>query len=162
MKQSLRNGKTLGTSGLYTRHLKKFPLNFLFQKAGKKPWGTAHATWMAEEVVKEPFATVNADDFYGVNSLKSAFDYLSIVDNSQHAACLIGYEVQNTLTDSGSVSRGVCEADDNGFLTEIIERTKISKNESGEIYFEEEGEHTFLNSKALVSMNLIGFSSKSF
>ena len=158
----LKKWESFGDIRVVHQSLEKIPSEFPVPEGRQKPWGTAHATWMAEEVVNEPFATVNADDFYGVNSLQSACDYLSSVDNDQHAACLIGYQIQNTLTDSGSVSRGVCSADQSGFLTGIVERTKISKDSSGQIFFEEDGVHTNLEDEALVSMNLIGFSSKVF
>jgi NDP-sugar pyrophosphorylase family protein len=126
-----------------------------------KPWGTAHAVWMAEKEVNEPFAIVNADDFYGYGSLKAACDYLQNVSNDQHGACLVGYEISNTLTDHGSVSRGVCESDEEGFLTGIVERTKITQ-ENGRIHFEEDGQKTALDPNIIVSMNLMGFSPKVF
>ncbi len=144
------------------QELDRLPDGYQVPEGRIKPWGTAHATWMAEDLVKEPFAIVNADDFYGYGSLKAAHDHLIQMDTENHGACLVGYEIGNTLTDSGSVSRGLCESDNEGFLTEIIERTKISRNGEGNIYFEEDGTRTYIQSDTLVSMNLMGFSPKVF
>ncbi len=144
------------------QELDNLPMGYKVPPGRTKPWGTAHAVWMAEKEISEPFAIVNADDFYGFNGLKSAADYLGGLDDDQHGACLLGYEVKNTLTNHGSVSRGVCGVDDDGHLTEIVERTKIIRDANGEIYFEENGQRTHLNPDTLVSMNLMGFTSKVF
>ncbi|MDH5609069.1 MAG: sugar phosphate nucleotidyltransferase [Cyclobacteriaceae bacterium] len=141
---------------LVFQELDAIPDGYSVPEGRTKPWGTAHAVWMTREVVKEPFAIVNADDFYGYGSLKAAFDYLSTLSADQPGACLIGYELDKTITDSGSVSRGICESDSQGFLTGVTERTQIARDNEG-IYFEEEGQRTRLEPKTIVSMNLMGF-----
>lgn len=138
------------------QELNKLPQGYSVPSGREKPWGTAHAVWMAAPEVQETFAIVNADDFYGRASLKAAAEYLANIPIGNQAACLVGYELSNTLTDFGSVSRGVCEADANGFLTGITERTTIIK-EGGRIVFEESGIKTALKPDSLVSMNLMGF-----
>lgn len=143
------------------QELDSLPKGYELPKGREKPWGTAHAVWMTEKVVNEPFAIVNADDFYGRTSLEVACHYLKSVDNTQQAGCLVGYQLDNTLTDNGSVSRGICGSNNHGNLTEIVERTKIYKEE-GTIYYEEQGEKFTLSPQTLVSMNLMGFSSKVF
>ncbi len=144
------------------QELDSLPKGYSLPPSRVKPWGTAHAVWMTEGIVQEPFAIVNADDFYGRESLKGAADYLKSLNPEDLGACLVGYQVKNTLTDFGTVSRGICEADENGMLTEIIERTKISREAGGKIYFEEEDEKTYIEEDTLVSMNLMGFSPRVF
>jgi dTDP-glucose pyrophosphorylase len=143
------------------QELDSLPKGYDVPKGREKPWGTAHAVWMTEKVVNEPFAIVNADDFYGRVSLEVACNYLKEIDNNQHAGCLVGYQLDNTLTNNGSVSRGICGSNNQGNLTEIVERTKIYKEE-GTIYFEENDTKSPLSPQTLVSMNLMGFSSKVF
>jgi len=138
------------------QELNKLPSGYTVPTGREKPWGTAHAVWMAAPEVQEPFAIVNADDFYGRASLKAAVDYLITIPGGKQAACLVGYELANTLTDFGSVSRGVCDVDNEGFLTGITERTTIIK-ERNQIVFEEAGVKTTLTPDTLVSMNLMGF-----
>ena len=138
------------------QELDSLPKGFTVPAGREKPWGTAHAVWMAESEVNEPFAIVNADDFYGRKSLQVAADFLGSLENYDRAACMVGYYLKNTLTDAGTVSRGVCEADERGKLVSITERTKIARNTSG-IYFEEEGVEYPLTENTIVSMNLMGF-----
>ena len=116
-----------------------------------KPWGTGHAVLCAKEVIDEPFAVINADDYYGVDAFVKAADFLNNQCNEKHYA-IIGYELEKTLSDHGSVSRGVCQVDDQYNLVSIKERTKIYK-ESGVITYEDEtGKHTVLSDSS-VSMN---------
>ena len=116
-----------------------------------KPWGTGHAVLCAKEVIDEPFAVINADDYYGVDAFVKAADFLNNQCNEKHYA-IIGYELEKTLSDHGSVSRGVCQVDDQYNLISIKERTKIYK-ESGVITYEDEtGKHTVLSDSS-VSMN---------
>lgn len=143
------------------QELDSLPNSYVVPEGREKPWGTAHAVWMAENKINEPFAIVNADDFYGRNSLIAAREELEKMDPNQHGACLIGYQLKNTLSTSGSVSRGVCEVDDHGYLVGINERTKIEKESSG-IYYEEGDRKVKLSPAALVSMNLMGFTPKVF
>lgn len=122
----------------------------------EKPWGTGHAVLCAHEEIKEPFAVINADDFYGQDAFVKAADFL-INKCDEHTYAIIGYKLNNTLSEHGSVSRGVCEVDGNNNLVTITERTKISKNAAGEIMFEDATEKIMLPSDATVSMNFWGF-----
>ncbi len=121
-----------------------------------KPWGTAHAVLCCKDAVKEPFAVINADDFYGRDAFKKAYDFLTgQVD--EKTQCIIGYELKRTLSENGSVSRGVCEVDENGNLTSISERTKIYRNEQGKITYEDESGLHEVSEDSSVSMNFWGF-----
>ena len=123
----------------------------------KKPWGTAHAVLSAKENVNEPFAVINADDFYGRDAFEKAFEFLTQHVNADTYS-LIGYELPKTLSENGTVSRGVCEVDANGNLVGINERTKIFKEgdlTSGDgkiIYEDQEGRHE-VSTQSKVSMN---------
>lgn len=143
--------------------LKPFGINIEIERA--KPWGTAHAVLAARDAVKEPFCVINADDFYGRESYQKMADFLNNeVTDSQFS--MIGFQIDKTLSEYGSVSRGVCEVDSNGNLAEIHERTKVyfKNDESGNkgIVFEEEGRQYPLNSETRVSMNFWGFTPKVF
>ena len=126
-----------------------------------KPWGTGHAVWVAKEAIDEPFAVVNADDYYGRDSLKLIFDYLVSVDNTELAACLVAYQLKNTLSDHGSVSRGLCEVSGDDNLKSITEKTEIYKG-TDHPYYVEEGNEFPLTGNEPVSMNLMGFTSQVF
>src|SRR6201994_3141049 len=103
-----------------------------------KPWGTAHAVLCAKAAIREPFAVINADDFYGRDAFVKAFDFLTTTCNDRTYS-IIGYDLSKTLSENGSVSRGVCEVDKDNNLISIHERTKIYRNEKGEITYEEGG-----------------------
>ncbi len=126
-----------------------------------KPWGTAHAVLCCKDAVKEPFAVINADDFYGQDSFKKAYDFLTNDCNAQ-TQCIIGYELKRTLSDNGSVSRGVCQVDNLGNLTSINERTKIYRNDEGKITYEDEAGLHEVSENSSVSMNFWGFSQDIF
>lgn len=130
-------------------------------KQRKKPWGTAHAVWACRNVVDTPCAMVNADDFYGRDSLNIMAQYLSKLTPDRLAAGMVGYELKNTLSDFGSVSRGICKTDEDGYLLNIEERTNITK-EDGEIFYLENGKRHSLTGREIASMNLIGFSPEIF
>jgi NDP-sugar pyrophosphorylase family protein len=121
-----------------------------------KPWGTGHAVLCAWQQTDTPFAVINADDFYGYEGFKIMADFLK---NNTDATChaMVGYQIKNTLSENGSVSRGVCEVDENDFLKVVTERTKIYRKDSGEIVFEEGEELTELAENTPVSMNFWGF-----
>jgi len=121
-----------------------------------KPWGTAHAVLVAKDLVKEPFAVVNADDFYGRDALRILAEFLTTKVSVNHFA-MVGYELAKTLSDNGSVSRGICEMNSDGNLTTVVERTKIERLEDQRIYFSENAGKIELEAKNLVSMNLWGF-----
>lgn len=121
----------------------------------EKPWGTAHAMLSGRKVIKEPFCIINADDFYGYDAFKKMVNFLTEeVTDSQYA--IVGYQIGKTLSDFGSVSRGVCQVDANGNITEINERTKIYKKGDGIVYEEDEKEFP-LDFETPVSMNFWGF-----
>lgn len=121
-----------------------------------KPWGTAHAVLCCKELVKEPFAVINADDFYGRDAFKKAYEFLTTQCNKTTYG-IVGYKLRNTLSENGSVSRGVCEVDAYSNLLEVNERTKIFRNANDEIVFEDiSGIHPISGSK-FVSMNLMCF-----
>ena len=122
----------------------------------KKPWGTAHAVLCCKGTVNEPFAVINADDFYGKDGFVKAYNFLTNgVSEKQYA--IIGYELKKTLSDNGSVSRGVCNVDANGNLIDINERTKIFRNEKGIITYEDESGLHEVSEDSSVSMNFFAF-----
>ncbi len=116
-----------------------------------KPWGTAHAVYCARDVISEPFAIINADDFYGQEAFEKAATFLQSGFNDKTAA-LVGYQLNKTLSDHGTVSRGVCETDDNHNLVGINERTSISRH-GDKIKYEENGQQYEVPENASVSMN---------
>jgi UTP-glucose-1-phosphate uridylyltransferase len=120
-----------------------------------KPWGTAHALLCAKDAIQEPFAVINADDFYGRDAFEKAANFLT-TGVSPETYCIIGYQLSKTLSENGTVSRGVCEVDDNSNLIGIVERIKIYKEENKIVY--EEGDiKTELSPDTPVSMNFWGF-----
>lgn len=121
----------------------------------EKPWGTAHAILSGRKIIKEPFCVINADDFYGYDSFKKMVDFLTNDVNDANYA-IIGYKIGKTLSDFGAVSRGVCQVDEKGNLSEIVERTKIYKKEDAIVY-EEDGKEFPLAFETPVSMNFWGF-----
>lgn len=140
------------------QELEMIPPGISFPPERIKPWGTAHAIWVAAGAIKEPFVVINADDFYGRNSFMVMIDYLireSTADNTNF--CMIGYQVKRTLSEFGTVSRGVCVADDQYFLQTVVERTEIGKKH-GQIFYKDDDHHDVqLTGEELVSMNIWGF-----
>ncbi|MGB1306661.1 MAG: sugar phosphate nucleotidyltransferase, partial [Flavobacteriales bacterium] len=122
----------------------------------QKPWGTSHAVLVAQEFINEPFAVINADDYYGNNSFKIMVDFLQN-DCSPSVMSMLGYVLDNTLSEHGTVNRGVCEVNESGHLIEVIERTKIAKVDGKVEYNVGEDGGAELNPKASVSMNYWGF-----
>ncbi len=122
-----------------------------------KPWGTSQAILAARDIIDAPFAVINADDYYGVECFQKLYAYLT----QPHKAgeyCMVGYLLKNTVTDNGSVARGVCQADENGKLITINERTRIEKFPGGIHFTEDDGKTwTDLPEDTLVSMNMWGF-----
>lgn len=140
------------------QELDKLPEGFTVPADRVKPWGTNHAVMMAEGVIKEePFAVINSDDFYGAEAYKTIGDYLRSVSGQQNHYCMVGYELKNTLSDYGSVSRGICGLDNNGNLTSMVERTKIERHNGKIVYEDEKGDLFPLAEDTLVSMNMFGF-----
>ncbi len=142
-----------------TQELNKIPSQFTLNPEREKPWGTAHAVLMAKDVINEPFAVINGDDYYGKDSFKILGDWLKAHEGKTGEYALVGFELDNTLSESGSVSRGIGTADESGFLTSVVEHHKIAKAEDGIIYGNnnETGETVQLAPKSLCSMNMWGF-----
>ena len=123
----------------------------------KKPWGTGHAMLVAKDLIKEPFLVINADDFYGFSAFQKMADFLTNRCTPTHSG-MVGYLLKNTLSENGSVSRGVCEVNDTGHLTSVTERTKINRDEKDEqIYYHEDDQRVHLSEDTIVSMNFWGF-----
>ncbi len=126
-----------------------------------KPWGTGHAVLCAKDAVDgAPFAVINADDYYGKEAFQLIYDYLSThEDDDRYRFTMVGYSVKNTVTENGHVSRGVCQTDENQYLTEIVERTRIEKRGDGAAWTEDDGATwNHLDGDTIVSMNMWGFS----
>ena len=142
-----------------TQELDKIPSQFTLNPEREKPWGTAHAVLMGEEVINEPFAVINGDDYYGKDSFKILADWLKAHEGKTGEYALVGFELDNTLSESGAVSRGIGTADETGYLTNVVEHHKIERAEDGKIYGESSvtGEKVELADKALCSMNMWGF-----
>ncbi len=118
-----------------------------------KPYGTGHAVLACKDIVKEPFAVINADDYYGKSAFKLIFDYLSsLPENSHGKYCMAGFVLENTLSENGGVTRGICETDKDGYLTSIVETKNILKTESGA-----ESNGSVIDVNSHVSMNMWGF-----
>ncbi len=139
----------------------KGPAGCTYNPERTKPWGTNHAVLMGKDLIHEPFAVINADDFYGADAFRVLADFLRSVEGKQGEYCMVGYRVANTLSENGSVSRGVCTTDDNGLLTDVVERTKIEEK-NGTIVFTEDGVDTALDPHTPVSMNMWGFTPEYF
>ena len=135
------------------------PAGFTVPEGREKPWGTAHALLCCKNDVNEPFAAINADDYYGKRAFSVLYDYLkNAKDGDKADFSMVGYLAKNTLTEHGSVARGVCEVDQKGELVNIVERLKIFKTPEGPAYTEDDGK-TFVHfpEDNLVSMNFFGF-----
>ena len=149
-------GKELNVKYVY-QELDKLPEGYSVPEGRRKPWGTAHALLCCLGTVDAPFAVINADDYYGANAFIKIYDFLKNTgDDGKYHFAMVGYRVKNTVTEQGTVSRGVCKSDESGMLTEIVERTKIGVR-NGDIYYTEDGVDYDLDPDTLVSMNLWGF-----
>ena len=142
---------------LVFQDLDNLPSGFTVPEGREKPWGTNHAVLMGKDVIHEPFAVINADDYYGRESFQVLADYLKSIEGTEGKYAMVGYRVCNTLSESGSVARGVCETNEHGFLTKVTERTKILREEDGVIRFIEEDGKTALDENTPVSMNMWAF-----
>lgn len=156
-------GKRLEKSPMEIRYayqeMEKIPEGYTVPEGRVKPFGTSHAVLCAkEEIDGAPFAVINADDYYGKAAFREIYKYLlTAKDGAVADYCMVGYLLGNTVTDNGSVSRGVCQADEKGNLADIVERTRIEKYAGG-IHFTEDGENwTDLPADTIVSMNMWGF-----
>lgn len=124
-----------------------------------KPYGTAHAVRAARHVVKGPFAVINADDYYGPESFKKIYDHLERSQDRKGDYCMVGFRLGNTLTENGSVSRGICSVDEGGYLTDIVERTSIVRTVTGAAYTENGTDMIPISCDSMTSMNMWGFTS---
>lgn len=140
------------------QEMEDLPAGFAVPEGRVKPWGTAHAVLCAKDAIDAPFSVINADDFYGKDSFKIIHDYL-VSDHPADEYAMVGYQVENTLTENGHVARGVCAMDESGqFLTGIVERTHIEPRDGGAAFTEDDGKtFTFLPNGTTVSMNFWGF-----
>ena len=142
-----------------TQELDKIPAGYPVNPERVKPWGTAHALLMAEEAVNEPFAVINGDDFYGRESFKILADWLSKREGSTGEYCIVGFRLENTLSESGGVSRGICTYDSSDRLIDVVEHHMIAREADGVIRGDNSitQEHVNLNGSDLCSMNMWGF-----
>lgn len=139
--------------------INNIPGGFVVPEGRVKPWGTAHAVLSAIDVIDGPFAVINADDYYGRDAFQRIYDYLSThQDDEKYRYTMVGYQLGNTLTENGHVSRGVCVLNENEELVSVVERTHIVKTEDGAAYTEDEGvTWTDIPVDSVVSMNMWGF-----
>jgi dTDP-glucose pyrophosphorylase len=139
-----------------TQELANIPEGIDVHPEREKPWGTAHAVWVAKDIVNEPFAVINADDFYGSDSYKVLNDYFH--ENKSEDYAVVAYRLRNTLSDHGTVNRGVCYSNESGHLTKVVECTKIQREGDGVVrYPDENDEKQMLTDDTLVSMNMWAF-----
>ena len=136
------------------------PEGYSVPEGRTKPWGTAHAALAARKVVDGPFTIINSDDYYGIDAFKTIYDYLCANPDSEefYEYTMVGYLLKNTVTENGSVARGICNANAEGYLDNVVERTKIVKGEVMPRFTEDDGETwTDLPNDTIVSMNMWGF-----
>ena len=137
------------------QQLDRLPEGYTVPEGRVKPWGTAHATLCARDVIDGPFAVINADDFYGPSAYKALYDFL-VSDRAATEHAMVAYQLKNTVTENGTVARGICQVD-KGYLADVVERTKIAKR-GEDAAFTEDGETWVpLSGQSLVSMNFWGF-----
>ena len=138
------------------------PEGFTRNPERTKPWGTNHAVLMAKDLINEPFMVINADDFYGKESFEVMAKFLLNVNGEQGKYCMAGYRVGNTLSEHGTVSRGVCATDKMGFLTDVVERTAIESKDGHIVFPDENGNEVEIPFDTPVSMNMWGFTPEYF
>lgn len=140
------------------QELDKLPAGYTLPEGRTKPWGTGHAILVARDLVKEPFAAINADDFYGADAFNVMANHLnSLGAGNQTDFSMVGYDLANTMSEFGSVSRGICTIDKDEWLLEVTERTKIQFTANGIADIQEDGNNTALSATDIVSMNFWGF-----
>lgn len=141
------------------QELTDLPQGYQVPEGRVKPWGTAHAVLAARHLADGPIAVINADDYYGPGAFQSIYNFLEKAeDGEKYSYCMVGYDIENTLTENGFVSRGVCKTSEQGFLTEITERTKLQWKDGKIVYTEDDGKTwKTLPKGTTVSMNFWGF-----
>lgn len=139
--------------------LDDIPAGYRVPEGRVKPWGTCHAVLSARDLIDGPFAVINADDYYGPGAFQSIYAFLEgAADGSKYQYCMVGYRLENTLTENGHVARGVCSVSGDGYLQDIVERTRIMRREEGIAFSEDEGKTWQpLAADTIVSMNFWGF-----
>lgn len=144
---------------LVFQSLDKLPEGYEVPEGRTKPWGTNHAVMMAKDAIHEPFCVINCDDFYNRDCFQVIGKFLAnLPENSQNTYAMVGFRVSNTLSENGTVSRGVCAKDEQEHLTSCIERTEIERKEDGKVaYKDENGEWVSISDNTPVSMNVWGF-----
>lgn len=143
---------------LVFQSLDALPEGFAVPEGREKPWGTNHAVMMAKDVIKEPFCVINCDDFYNRDSFMVIGKLLSeLPDNAKNAYAMVGFRVGNTLSENGTVARGVCSTDENELLTTVVERTEIMRVDGKVCYKDEQGQWVAIADNTPVSMNMWGF-----
>ena len=143
---------------LVFQSLDALPEGFAVPEGREKPWGTNHAVMMAKDVIKEPFCVINCDDFYNRDSFMVIGKFLSeLPDNANNAYAMVGFRVGNTLSENGTVARGVCSTDENELLTTVVERTEIMRVDGKVCYKDEQGQWVAIADNTPVSMNMWGF-----
>lgn len=139
------------------QELEDLPPGFSVPEGRTKPWGTSHAVLRAESKVEEPFAVINADDFYGFEAFRLMAGFLAARTNDERLYAVAGYLIGSTLSEHGSVARGVCEVGPDGWLEGVVERTHIERTPDGIVYRDEDGRFVPLPPEKAVSMNFWGF-----
>lgn len=138
--------------------LDALPEGFTVPEGREKPWGTNHAVMMAKDLIHEPFCVINCDDFYNRDSFMVIGKFLAdLPDNSTNTYAMVGFRVGNTLSENGTVARGVCSKDENDLLTTVVERTEIMRVDGKVSYKDETGEWVAIEDNTPVSMNMWGF-----
>ena len=138
--------------------LENLPEGFTVPEGRQKPWGTNHAVIMAKDVIKEPFCVINCDDFYNRDSFMVIGKYLAnLPEGAKNDYTMVGFRVGNTLSDNGTVARGICAKDENDNLTTVVERTEIMRVNGAVSYKDENGEWVAVDDNTPVSMNMWGF-----
>ncbi|MCX6565623.1 MAG: sugar phosphate nucleotidyltransferase [Candidatus Aminicenantes bacterium] len=133
------------------------PPGFCVPSDRTKPWGTSHAVLSTAAKVREPFAVINADDFYGADAFRKMAEFLSAVNRGEPRYAVVGYDLNATLSDYGAVARGVCEVNPEGFLEAIVERTHVERTKFGIVFEDASGHHIPVGDGKTVSMNFWGF-----
>ena len=155
-----RAGKYIDVEYAFQK-LDDLPEGYAVPEGREKPWGTGHAVLAARKVVDGPFAVINADDYYGPGAFQTMYNFLEKAEDAdKYQYCMVGFQIENTLTENGYVSRGVCQLDENSMLTDITERTKIQWQDEKIVFTENDGETwEELPRGTFVSMNFWGFTS---
>lgn len=152
-----RAGRFLKTEYAFQK-LEDLPEGFKIPKGREKPWGTCQAVMSARHLIDGPFAVINADDFYGASAFVSMYDFLEKAkDDDKFRYAMVGYRLENTLTENGHVARGVCETNEDGYLIDIVERLKIMWRGDKIAFTEDENTWTEVSKGTPVSMNFWGF-----